>query len=208
MNKVVAKKVLEIIAEATEYDHDLGNLAMFLNYTTKSDKLSKEDACYCNVVKKMPFDKLITSMLMLTGNLPIIELEEQFMPAVILHIAGSTAIADSYVTELEIYNPITDTIRSPKMYKISKIVEEVRRRMGNNSIYGTTDLGKSMCINDIVEELNLEKFCIKGEFLDSSTEDWAFYSANTSKYFDKEGYKPTLKELVKVLVQREILNIK
>lgn len=208
MNKVVAKKVLEIVAEATEYNHDLDDLAMFLNYTTKSDKLSKEDARYCNVVKKIPFDKTIVSMLMLTGNLPIIELEEQFMPAVVLHIAGSTAIEDAYITELEIYNPITDTIRSPKMYKISKIITEVRLRMGNNGIYGTTDLGKSMCINDIVEELDLEKFCIKGEFLDSSTEDWALYSANTSKYFDREGYKPTLKELVKVLVQREILNIK
>lgn len=208
MNKIVAKKVLEIVAEATEYNHDLGDLAMFLNYTTKSDKLSKEDTYYCNVVKKIPFDKTITSMLMLTGNLPILELEEQFMPAVVLHIAGSTAIEDAYITELELYNPITDTIKSPKMYKISKIVEAVRIHMGNNGIYGTTDLGKSMRINDIVEELDLEKFCIKGEFLDSSIEDWEQYSANTSKYFDKEGYKPTLKELVKVLVQREILNIK
>lgn len=208
MNKVVAKKVLEIVTEAVEYDHDLGNLAMLLAYITESDKLSKENAYRRAIKKKASFDKLITSVLMLTGNLPILELEEQFMPAVVLHIVGSTAIEDAYITELELYNPITDTIKSPKMYKISKIVEAVRMHMGNNGIYGTTDLGKSMCINDIVEELDLEKFCIKGEFLDSSIEDWAQYSANTSKYFDKEGYKPTLKELVKVLVQREILNIK
>lgn len=208
MNKVVAKKVLEIVAEAVEYEHDLGDLAMFLAYTTDSDKLGKGNANYFKTVKKVSFDKIIASVLMLTGNLPIIELEEQFMPAVVLHIAGSTAIEDAYITELEVYNPITDTIRSPKMYKIGKIITEVRLRMGNNGIYGTTDLDKSMCINDIVEELDLEKFCIKGEFLDSSIEDWAQYSANTSKYFDKEGYKPTLKELVKVLVQREILNIK
>lgn len=104
---------------------------MFLNYTTKSDKLSKEDACYCNVVKKMPFDKLITSMLMLTGNLPIIELEEQFMPAVILHIAGSTAIEDAYVTELEIYNPITDTIRSPEYLLYRKVEMQDRLYLNN-----------------------------------------------------------------------------
>lgn len=130
------------------------------------------------------------------------------MPVVVIHKNKSTDLNSLFITVLEVYNPITEMIRASKMYKVSRIVNAVQIRMDANTTCGTTDLEKSILINNIVENLDLEEYQFENNRMDNPVEDWKEYTLNTSKYFDKEGYRPSLKELIKVLVQREILHIK
>lgn len=69
MDKVVAKTVLNIVKEAVGYNENLDDLATLLSYTTDYDKLCKSKSYH--TAKTVSYDKLITSMLMLTGYLPL-----------------------------------------------------------------------------------------------------------------------------------------